>query len=395
MIIISGPPPGPGGMGRLMAGLEHDASQSGRDVRFIYGPAGTFAVRALRRGQIGRGLGALWRSFLGLRRLASVLGDASVLEASEPVVLMHFQTLGNRWLRRFVAGRKNPTWLFLADSAHFCVRNFNFIEGETTACLRCVGGNFTPAAQHRCPPYPVSNRRAACNLLTDLRGWVASGRIKLLAQTRLQAQIARRHFGPAATIRVIGLWTVDMPVPFVSPAPAEWPLRREVVYHGSAVPGKGCFWSMELALLTPELSFLFPYSWREVSRFQGGPPKNCRFKEMTWETGLADVVRRAQMVLAPSLWSAPVEGALIKSILYANAVAVVNELTGFSSQVPGSVVLRLPSKPSDAAESLRHALATGWQPDKAARAAWLSDFEAGNRHLLERMANLNESLIPD
>ena len=40
---------------------------------------------------------------------------------------------------------------------------------------------------------------------------------------------------------------------------------------------------------------------------------------MRWESGLHEAVRTANLVLSPSLWSSPCEGALIKNIVIAKA----------------------------------------------------------------------------
>lgn len=50
-------------------------------------------------------------------------------------------------------------------------------------------------------------------------------------------------------------------------------------------------------------------------------------------------------VLVPSLWSAPVEGALIKSIAAGRAVAVADNHSAFSHELPMWAVSRLPSDP--------------------------------------------------
>ena len=107
---------------------------------------------------------------------------------------------------------------------------------------------------------------------------------------------------------------------------------------------------------------------------------------MTWETGLEAAVRAAPLVLVPSLWSAPVEGALIKSIAAGRAVAVVDNESAFSHELPMGLVSRLPPDPLTAAAEIRGLVASGVDSDGNVRRRWLEDFALSNRPTLENVA---------
>jgi len=85
-------------------------------------------------------------------------------------------------------------------------------------------------------------------------------------------------------------------------------------------------------------------------------PDNVHFVATTWNSGLKDAVEASRCVLVPSLWSAPVEGALIKSLALSKMVAVVDIATAFSSELPEGAVLRLPSNTALAAQVLHDAI---------------------------------------
>ena len=53
---------------------------------------------------------------------------------------------------------------------------------------------------------------------------------------------------------------------------------------------------------------------------------------MTWESGLQDYVVNAKVVIHPSQWSAPIEGALIKSAKLNSNVATVSTLFGYEAE---------------------------------------------------------------
>jgi hypothetical protein len=143
--------------------------------------------------------------------------------------------------------------------------------------------------------------------------------------------------------------------------------------------------AIEVARHAPQLEFLFPFKSRQLKPASGELPPNVRFEPLTWESGLADEVAAADLVLVPSLWSATMEGALLKSIITARAVAVVDEPTAYSSELPAGLVLRLPADPCQAAQQLVAAVADRWTPDAQLRANWIAQLERANRNLLDRL----------
>ena len=158
-----------------------------------------------------------------------------------------------------------------------------------------------------------------------------------------------------------------------------------VVFHGMSVAAKGATWAIEVARHAPQLTFVFPFKSRQLKLASAEFPPNVRFEPQTWETGLADQVSAAAIVLVPSLWSATMEVALLKSIVAARAVAVVDEPTAYSSELPAGLVLRLPADPCQAAQQLTAAATSRWSPDPQLRADWISQLECANRNLLSRL----------
>lgn len=69
-----------------------------------------------------------------------------------------------------------------------------------------------------------------------------------------------------------------------------------------------------------------------------------------------EAVYEAALVCVPSLWSAPAEGALIKSLVVGRAVAVVQNDTALASELPDGLVLKLSPDPAAAARQLADAV---------------------------------------
>jgi hypothetical protein len=245
--------------------------------------------------------------------------------------------------------------------------------------LRCLELGFEQAAKNGCTPFPRPDP-AASEFAPRLKQLVISGRAKVVAQNARQAELAQAHFGLSSSPPVIGLWTQDWDDVISGErerhsdhrsADFQW----DVVFHGYCVQAKGASWTAELATHCPQLRFMFPFP--KPDWFQA--PPNCSFVPCSWESGLRAELGRSRFVIVPSLWSAPIEGALVKSIACARAVAVVNNATSFCSELPEGLILRLPVTPKAAAEVLMRAMEVDWRPDPSIRAEWVARFAETKR----------------
>jgi hypothetical protein len=109
---------------------------------------------------------------------------------------------------------------------------------------------------------------------------------------------------------------------------------------------------------------------------------------MTWETGLREAMAASRMVMVPSLWSAPIEGALIKSMVTSDHVAILDNDSAFQSELPDEAVLRLSGDPLEAARQLRTALDAGWAPDAFVHRKWIRDFRKFNERFFENIFDI-------
>ncbi|WP_188261108.1 glycosyltransferase [Azospirillum tabaci] len=347
LLVVTGVNPGEGGAGAALAGIVAAAQYGGRRVSWLKpGP----------------------------------VSDDSDLDAAllsgVPVLLFHPQLIGFARTLSVIERSARPPLLYLLDSSFFCVRSYNHRTGETGACTACLGGATEWAEANGCLPFPVSNPDAVA-WIDRLRPLVRAGRVRLLAQNARQAALARSQFGEAVPIPVIGMWTEELgrllapASPGPPPAPDD---AHTVVFHGTDHPAKGARWSVEVARHAPRLRFLFPFGVPLAC----DPPGNAVFQPARWDNGLADAVARSAMTLVPSLWSAPIEAALVKSLACAPAVAVCGNPTAFSDELPGDLVLRLPPDPGAAAVLLEEKVLNGWRPADTTRADWLMRFRRDN-----------------
>lgn len=345
-----------GGTGRLVSWLRKTLPSEVEKVTFLYAPDWGDAV-------------------LGYVSERQARTDAELL-------LIHPQCLGYARTTSLILGSRRPAHLYLLDSSFFCVRSYNHRPGLSSACTECVGGQFDRQQANGCEPFPIPSPKAVAYTKL-LLGQARAGQVRLLAQNRAQADLARAHFG--LDVPVVGMWTADLEqlfpdgaIPAVSDAAGTGP----VVFHAWHLDPKGMSWTIEMARHCPGVQFLFPFAAAMAG--QEAPP-NCSFEEITWETGLEERVRDSRLTLVPSLWSAPIEGSLIKSIISAPAVGVARSDTAYSREIPDDVVLKLPADPREAGALLQAQLDAGWRPDPLALQRWLAEFVQTNRPMVRNL----------
>lgn len=311
------------------------------------------------------------------------------------LVLMHFQEIGFDWCLRLLCRRKirKPVWFFLFDSAFFCRKSYNHIDGDCSECLRCLSGNFAQADYFQCPSFPRKSKNTI-SFLTELRKAACDGRAAFFAQNDAQKHLAECHFGPSARVVTSGVWTDDFDNLLLA-LPDERLVRKssefDVVFHANITSAKGFGWALQLARSAPAVRFLFPAE----KPGNLNVTDNCTFLPLRWNTGLSEQVSCASVTLLPSLWSAPVEGALLKSILVARKVAVADVDSAYSSELPGDLVLKLPLAPQEAATVLNRYLSDGKNAElsSGSRTRWIRAFQQ-NRNFVKTMQDVVSKNLP-
>lgn len=379
--IVSGIPPGPSGTGRLLSHLMQQAeAQSQWDIRFHFPRRAEVSIRQLVRRRRYLRAAIDW----GRVRFSEQLLRLKLLLLARfghgAALVFHPQTLGFGRTIRFLRAWRGKAFLFGLDNSFFCVHSYNNVPGEDQDCLRCLGGRFEAAADQACVPFPVRDE-AAFAFVRDLHVLLQEGGVGVLVQNRLNADLYRRHLGVRADVEVVGLWTADWTTAFASPVP-EGGKGFDVVFHGHFVAAKGATWLSEVARRLPEVRFLFPASAPAQVK---DLPENIVFRAMSWESGLAAEVAAARITCVPSLWSATIEGALVKSIIFGRATARVRTAAAFGEELPDGLVLNLDPDTAVAADQLRAALQSGWVPEPGLRDAWVETFKRENFDMLGRI----------
>jgi hypothetical protein len=322
----------------------------------------------------------------GLRRMRLYTG-LSRYASMDALVLMHFQEIGFDWCHRLFGQRKSrfPVWIYLFDSAFFCRKSYNHIDGENSECLRCLGGDFQQADRLGCQAFPRRSSKATA-FLSEMRAAAHEGKVAFFAQNEAQRQLVQMHFGDSARVVAPGMWTDDFDAliqAVVAPKnpPDGFSTDFDVVFHANPTSAKGFVWALELAKKLPRVRFLFPSD----KPTDIAAPENCTFRHLRWDTGLELHVRSAPVTLLPSLWSTPVEGALLKSILVARKVAVADVKSAYPSELSENLIIKLPLELDQAALVLEGYISTGRMgSDAKLKVEWLEKFKR-NRDFLKTM----------
>lgn len=378
-VVISGVPAGNSGTGQLVAYLKS------RGLRFI--DPGHRLDKADDR-SIFREL-VFWLKE-GPRWLLFFFRLWMLKRAGKKVLLLHPQDVGFSATLRIIKVMRGNCWIYLLDSSFFCIRSYNYMPTEMSACVRCLSDTTQNAAKvYGCAPFPRQTF-SALSFVRKLEQLARAGKVRFLAQNKHQASLAEQQFG--RQVPVVGLWTAELERSLIAEtAAAAEPTRAEtrwdIVFHGNDILAKGSRWALAVAHHAPELTFLFPF---DRPSDIGAIPENCDFVKMNWITGLKDAVCRCKVALSPSLWSAPIEGALIKNIKFAPVTAAAKNSTSFSAEVPEDVVLHLSDQPEEAARQLVEILSSEKIVETESKAKWLTFFVSQNRNFIENIkAELN------
>lgn len=395
LFVISGIPASEGGTGQLVAHL-HDwiMLKDVRDVILITKP--NFIGRDLFWGLVKS-----LKLFRALRAMANYalkvfLFRCNILyarvRASQPLLILHPQNLGYKLAWKLLSNRKSPASLFMLDSSFFCVASYNHLFGSHSACLLCCSKDASVGKRQGCKPFPQVDEFGF--YFTDyLRMAVPNGSVRLLAQNLNQARLAKKHFALEELPSVIGLWSkdwcdFDTDPECMSTLSSGCVFNWDVVFHGHSLDSKGVGWLLEVAKYCPELNFFFPIPHLQSPQYM---LPNCHFNPCSWGTGLKEAVMNARYVAAPSLWSAPIEGSLIKSIAYARGVIVASNETAFCNELPEGLVFTASMEPKIAAAQIEKLCSSNWVAPSAVKARWLKNFCLENKSFAQRLLDASLS----
>lgn len=344
--IIAGIPPSRLGVGRLMAYL---VDQNHNDFCIIY-PNVFYPDSDLRTLLKRISYIDLFKQIIKYVSSKIIGGLKFKMETmflrSKNIILIHPQTIGLKNVTKLI--RKNNIFIYLMDCSFFCVKSYNHLDQSLKPCFLCLGGNYEFANKNNCKPFPERYKlNANVRFLEMLRA--SANEITFMVQNSSQADLVINHFGNDIKVYEVGMFATD----FVNHSEKCRSVEKlndkfnvDFVYHGVVSEVKGLSYVLDIAMELKQFSFLIPASYDRCKKIIGdkilkNDLKNVTFLDINWERGLKEYIINSKVILCPSLWSAPIEGALIKSFIFNGVVALVPAKYSFTNDLPESIYCKL------------------------------------------------------
>jgi hypothetical protein len=273
------------------------------------------------------------------------------------ILLIHPQSIGFNLFNKIVT--RNTCYLYVLDNSFFCGASYNLVKGEHQPCFRCFKDK-TFEEKYKCE-----------NKWKFYDFHKISKNITFYSQNKNQKKLLIKKFGINTKVDVIGLNVSDIQNNSNELTNKE---SFDIVYHASNHFAKGHDFAKELSILIGERKIYFPQ------------------KGENWQNGLKEKIKNAKIVLNPSLWSAPVEGALLKSINYNGCVAVCSVQDSFIEELPDDIVLKLdPNDIKGSSKLLQQLLIRKEKRQLMIKESkkWLSSFLNDSKHTIEKHFSLS------
>ena len=261
------------------------------------------------------------------------------------LIFNHPQTLGYRfcgWLIR----NSSKIHYNVVDTHFFCVKSYNFYSNA--ACLRCLYGE---ERYVDCFHFPRFQSESAYKFFQETI-LEKLDNIIFYCQTKTYKQFLQHKFGENASVNVKKMHTFELKqiaFPSVINKQSKHNASPEkyfdIGYHAAFLPAKGSTYILELSTKCPKIKFFVP------SKKVGGFP-NVFFTPCSWDDGLKVKLDACKIVICPSIWSAPVEGAVLKSMLSEKPVALLPSNT-FVDELPSGSFIKLTGNIKDDSEILQ------------------------------------------
>ena len=233
------------------------------------------------------------------------------------VVLYHPQTLGYL-ISSYLIKHSSYIYYFILDASVFCVKSYNY--RNEIVCTHCID-RISPYED--CKFFPRKNNIKTYRKHREVIS-SALHKIEFIVQTVGYKNIIKSVFGQTSRCKIL-----KMKFPSIKRNNFQSLEKNyDFVFHGNNIDAKGSSYALKIAESFSCNNFFFPFNIDNKA-------KNIVSKPLSWDKGLKDVISKSKIALCPSIWSAPVEGAIIKTMLLKVPVAIhVNEYSASNTLLP-------------------------------------------------------------
>ena len=242
------------------------------------------------------------------------------------LVIFHQQSIGYK-LTKTLIDESDQVDFYVVDTNFFCKKSYN--EHENMPCFRCLE-KFQPFENCKHEPYKENDK--------DYLGFIDSlykkkGSVKFIVQTiGFKKLILKKYFDSDVVIK-----KMTHPKLIIDDINHQENLfKYDFSYHAHLTAPKGFNYFLDLSKKMKKFQFFLPSNKNlHINQF------NLENKKLEWGSELIDVLLKSKIILCPSLWTYPVESAVIKSLNLGRAVAIIDTEFSFANEIPDNAIIKL------------------------------------------------------
>ena len=245
------------------------------------------------------------------------------------LVIFHQQSIGYDLVAKLI-NKSKKIQFFVLDSNFFCKKSYN--EYNDNVCFAYYE-KFKPHYDCYHHPYISENDDGYKKFTKALK--INMEKIEFIVQTVGYSELVKKKFNKS-NVKLKKMYHEKLINinNYIDKSLNEF--NYDFFYHAHLTPPKGINYFYKLSNLMPDKKFFLPsHKNHKVVN------KNISFKKLYWGEEFIYTLNNSKIVLCPSIWTYPVESAVIKSLLMKKAVAVINSKYSFSEVIPDDCIIKL------------------------------------------------------
>lgn len=304
-IVISGLPPGPGGVPRFLEYLQEN------NFEIVY---------------------PLNNRMRLIRLVNKIIFTFRILLSSpkNKYIIMHHQSIPFLALIKILLFDKFD--YFAIDNSYFCISsyNYNYNNQNHTSCRKCLH-KIQP--DNECKVFPAKRPKLLeVFALRLLRKKLSQKSAKIYTLSKTSSKLINTSIPTCGTVQTIGFTTNELIKLTEEDVGNNCTTLGSIVFHGNLLEAKGVAYLLDLAHKLPEYEIIIPFS--------GESYENIKYIPCSWDTGLETLVRKSQFVAVPSLWDNTPEASSLKSLLMGKPLIYLP--TEYSFETESNDVIGIP-----------------------------------------------------
>jgi hypothetical protein len=243
------------------------------------------------------------------------------------LVVFHQQSISYNLTTLLILNSKDIEF-YILDANFFCKKSYN--EYGNKSCFKCFE-KFDPYDDCIHHPY-VAKDLDYIKFVNTLR--TQEKKITFLVQTEGYRRILISKF-PLAKVKKLKMKHDRLVYDNIESFDNK-NLNYDFFFHAHLTRPKGIEYFIRLAKKMHYEKFFLPSHKNFI-----GLSLNIIIKNISWGKTFVEEIKKTKIVLCPSIWTYPVESALIKSMLLKKAVAIIDIKNSFSEEIPDDCVIKL------------------------------------------------------